>query len=122
LILLADECVEKSLVDALRRDGFSIEYISEISPGASDQEVLERARSTGAMLLTADKDFGEIVFRQGRVPEGVILLRLHGLPAARRHRIVSTALRAHEQEMLSRFTVITPSSVRIGRHVEAEER
>ena len=48
-----------------------------MAPGVSDEAVLELANREEAMLLTADKDFGEIVFRLGKLAAGVILLRLH---------------------------------------------
>lgn len=50
-----------------------------MDPGISDDIVLELANSEGVLLLTADKDFGELVFRLRRVSSGVVLVRLAGL-------------------------------------------
>ena len=55
-------------------------YVAEISPSIQDDEVLSDADRRQALLITADKDFGELVYRQHRIDAGVILLRLSGLP------------------------------------------
>ena len=66
---LADENIDKPIVERLRGDGHSLFYIVEMQPGISDDEVLRLANQQEAVLLTADKDFGELVFRQGRMLE-----------------------------------------------------
>ncbi len=113
--LLADECIEKTVVEFLRSQGFTIDYIAENSLGASDDVVLEMAQSSNAILLTADKDFGEIVFRQRRASTGVILTRLHGLRTSNKAEIIADALREYSDEMEGKFVVISPTTVRISR-------
>ncbi len=66
--LLADECCDAGLVLALRADGHDVLYSAETSQGASDEEVLERAFADDRVLLTEDKDFGELAVRQ-RLPD-----------------------------------------------------
>lgn len=61
------------------------------------------------------KDFGEMVYRHGRVHAGVILLRLDGLSLETKANIVSEAFSKHGQEMTSAFSVISPGRVRIRR-------
>jgi predicted nuclease of predicted toxin-antitoxin system len=66
---LADECVDAGLVSRLRGAGHDVAYIAEIASGAPDAEVLRRAFDDGRLLLTEDKDFGDLVFRSKmRVP------------------------------------------------------
>ena len=65
--LPADESVDRQIVDLLRTDGHAVRYIAEIEPGISDDIVLDMAYQETDLLLTADKDFGELVFRQGRL-------------------------------------------------------
>ena len=88
--LLVDECVERSIVEHLRDAGFAVDAVAELSPGASDSLVLDLANEREAPLLTCDKDFGELIFRQGRLSHGIILIRLHGLSGRPR---VSLSLR-----------------------------
>jgi len=113
--ILADESVDKQIVDHLRQDGHVVFYVAEMEPGISDDEVLSLATRESALLLTADKDFGELVFRQGRFAEGIILIRLAGLSQRRKGEIVSSAVRIHADELSQAFTVITPGVVRVRR-------
>ncbi len=68
---------------------------------------------TNNYALTADHDFGELVFRIGRATCGVVLLRLAGLSAARKADIVAAAIAAHDHEHPGSFTVIAPTTIRI---------
>jgi len=61
--LLADEGVEVQVVARLRSDGHDVEYVAELTPGITDDDVLDRANSAGRLLATVDKDFGEKVVR-----------------------------------------------------------
>lgn len=88
-------------------------YLAEMEPGLSDEIVLERARERSAVLITSDKDFGELVFRQGRVARGVVLLRLAGLSATAKAAHVSEVVSAYGQEIQDAFTVVSPGTVRI---------
>jgi predicted nuclease of predicted toxin-antitoxin system len=111
--ILADEGVDRPIVERLRQSSYQIWYVAEMEPGISDEAVLDLANREGAILLTADKDFGELIFRQGRMTRGVILIRLAGISPARKAEIVASALAAHGGEMEQAFTVITPGVVRI---------
>lgn len=64
---LADENVDKPIVKRLRDDGHTVLYVLETEPSISDDEVIRRASEELALLLTADKDFGELVFRQRHI-------------------------------------------------------
>lgn len=61
--LLADEGVDRPIVEKLRREGHTVAYIAEMSPGIDDDTILDQANVNNALLLTLDKDFGELVFR-----------------------------------------------------------
>jgi predicted nuclease of predicted toxin-antitoxin system len=65
--------------------------------------------------VTADRDFGELVFRQGRLHRGVVLLRLAGLSNATKAEIVAEVCRDRALEMFQAFSVISPGQVRIRR-------
>jgi predicted nuclease of predicted toxin-antitoxin system len=97
----------------LRSDGHDVEYVAELSPGITDDDVLARANESGRVLATVDKDFGELVFRLHRAAAGVVLIRLAGLSAAQKCDLVSESLREHVGEMEGAFTVISPGMVRI---------
>jgi len=77
--IVADESVEGEVVDRLRSDGHDVTYVAEMAPGVTDQAVLDEANNRSAVLLMADKDFGELVYRLNRMHGGVVLTRLIGL-------------------------------------------
>jgi predicted nuclease of predicted toxin-antitoxin system len=75
--LLADECCDALLVGGLRGDGHDVVYIRESAPGSDDQAVLQLAVSQQRILITEDKDFGELVVRLKLPAYGIILLRVN---------------------------------------------
>ena len=112
---LADESVDREIVDRLRMDGHEVGYVAEEAPGISDDSVLDRANQENALLLTADKDFGELIHRLRRISLGVILVRLAGLSSGQKVEVVSIAINKHLNELENAFTVIVPGSIRIRR-------
>ena len=65
------------------------------------------------MLLTIDKDFGELVFRLGRLNNGVILIRLGGMSLEMKAEIVSIAVSQYASSLENSFSVISPGRIRI---------
>jgi predicted nuclease of predicted toxin-antitoxin system len=112
---LADESVDQQIVDRLRQDGHLVWYVAEMKPGISDDTVLGLANREMALLLTADKDFGELVFRQRRLAPGIVLIRLAGLSPTNKAEVVASAINKHATELLQAFVVITPGTIRIRR-------
>lgn len=110
---VADESVDGPIVARLRADGHIVLYVAEHVAGLSDEEVLTLANTERSILLTADKDFGELVFRQKRIATGVILLRFAGEIPQRKADLVSKTLRDRSQELLGTFTVISARSIRV---------
>ena len=110
---LADENVDKSIVDRLRKDGHTVLYVLEMEPSISDDDVIRQANQEFALLLTADKDFGELVFRQKHIVYGVVLFRLAGLSLQRKSEVVAAAIQVHADKLAHNFTVITSGAVRI---------
>jgi len=122
---VADESVDQQIVQRLREEGQAVWYFVETGPGASNEDVLELAKRKEAILLTADKDFGEMVFRQRQVTEGVIFIRLAGQSQKRKTEIVSSAVKRHGEELQYFFgpkEVYTPDFPRETLRVLKEEK
>ena len=115
MTLFIDESVAGAIVVRLQSDGHTLLIMRDIAQGAPDIDVLAQAVAAGAVLLTEDKDFGELVYHSGVAHPGVVLIRLAGLPRARRADLVSEAVRDHESELPNAFTVISPGGIRIRR-------
>ena len=115
MTLVADESVDAHIVAALRQAGYQVHYIAETQAGLTDEAVLRASRKRQAPLLTADKDFGELVFRQHQLMTGVVLLRLAGLNPLRKNQCVLAFVRNHLEQLHGGFAVVSPMAVRIRR-------
>jgi predicted nuclease of predicted toxin-antitoxin system len=73
---LADECVHATVVSEMRKAGHDVLYTAEIAQRTDDALLAEWAAREGRILLTEDKDFGEIAFLQIRPVGGIVLLRV----------------------------------------------
>jgi predicted nuclease of predicted toxin-antitoxin system len=108
MILLADESVDLRIVKNLRQDGHEVSYVAEMEPGLTDEAVLARANEKNALLLTSDMDFGELVFREGKLAGGgVVLLRLVGLSPERKAEVTLTAFRERGKDFALGFSVVS---------------
>lgn len=113
MMLLADEGVDKPIVDALRNAGFDVAYILETYPAANDDFILLLANTERRIVITQDKDFGELVFRLRQAHYGVILIRLHGYNPVVKAQMTTAVLLKHRDELTKAFTVIQPNAIRI---------
>jgi predicted nuclease of predicted toxin-antitoxin system len=112
---VADESVDNAIVARLRANGQDVDYVAEVAPSLSDDEVIDRANSQSALLVTEDKDFGELVYRLRRVHGGVVLVRLPGMSTSLKADIVAETVTDRGVELPKAFTVISPGLVRIRR-------
>lgn len=109
---LADENVPRICVTTLRDKGFDVSWISEVAASISDAEVCNLAQSAGRIIITNDKDFGDLVMRLRMAVPGVILLRLDGLLPREIADLVAAAF-AQDYDWMNHFTVITTEAIRI---------
>lgn len=112
---LADESCDFSVVRALRAEGHDIVAIAEISPREEDDDVRERALKDDRLLITEDKDFGQLVYADTRITGGVIFIRY---PARARRYLPGAVLevvKERGQRLVGCFTVLQPGRVRSSR-------
>jgi predicted nuclease of predicted toxin-antitoxin system len=111
--LLLDECCDPRLVAALRAAGHDVHHVLEADRGADDEAVLALSSAQNRILVTEDKDFGELAIRHGKVVPGLILLRF---TPDRRHRkagALLALLASHGEQLTGRFAVVEESGVRL---------
>ena len=111
--LVADESVESPTVSALRSAGHEVLSIAEETPGIEDREVLSIARRKASLLITADKDFGELVFRNREPHCGVLLIRSIEDNLEENAANTLAAIEQHGPELLNRFGVLAGRTLRI---------
>jgi len=111
--ILADENVARDIVTWLRSSGHDVLFAAEIAPGAADIRWAELAEREQRVILTFDKDFGELVFRGGLTSHGVVLLRLDNLPVPAILARLQDVWSVVEANPARRFIVITEKGVRV---------
>jgi len=113
--LLADESCDFSVVRALRQAGHDVTAVVESHRGASDDAVIALAISEQRILLTEDKDFGQLVHAAAGPIGGVVFIRF---PSLARNGLAATVLELfskHGEHLVGGFAVVQPGRVRISR-------
>jgi len=109
--IIADESVDFRIVLQLRQLGFNVYSIIEQQPSITDETVLDIACENDALLITEDKDFGELVFRLHLPHHGILLIRIE--ERAQKISSVAQAIFNYYAEMLNKFSVINEKKLRI---------
>jgi predicted nuclease of predicted toxin-antitoxin system len=111
--LLANENFPGDAVTALRLEGNDVAWVREDAPGSTDIQVLERAQNESRIVLTFDKDFGELAYRYGLPAScGIILFRISTPSSRHVARSASAALKQRE-DWAGHFSVIEDNRIRM---------
>ena len=113
--IVADENVDRLAIERLRKDGHEVLSIAREFAASPDVEVLSISNNERALLITEDKDFGELVFHKKRSYFGVLLVRLEGVSRPERVRMVCDIVLHRGNELVNSFSVLTPGSLRTRR-------
>ena len=110
--LLADENVPGDLVNGLRAAEQDVVWVRRDAPGASDEEILQWAQREARVVLTFDKDFGDLAY-ESRLPasSGIILVRIQRLDGPAIARL--SVLLASRDDWAGHFSVVGPDRVRM---------
>jgi len=111
--LLADENMRPRVVRALREAGYDVMAVKEVAPSSPDSQVLRLADTGQRVLLTFDKDFGELVFLWGLRSAGIILVRLPEMPVSQRIARLLDVLPGLASQAPGHFVVVTEDDIRI---------
>ena len=110
--LLADAHISRPMVNYLVGFGHDILHVAAVSPRMSDSTILKRAALDGRVVLTADKDFGELCFRRLIPCAGVVLLRLSAPSEAGRLETSKRLWPLVEPNATGHFHVLSNSTIR----------
>lgn len=100
------------MVEILRKAGLDVGYALEIIPGSPDDAVWRRARDEGRLLLTEDRDCGELVVRLGHPALGLVYLRLGAMAFTEKAERVRTVVEHHADRLYGLHVVIGESQTR----------
>ncbi|MCE7743665.1 MAG: hypothetical protein GPJ52_00870 [Candidatus Heimdallarchaeota archaeon] len=110
---LADENIPLMVIKELSELGFSIESIPTGKRGMSDKEVMKYAFEKGLVIITFDKDFGQLVFKEKVKSKGIILLRFHPTSPEKIKSIIKKIFEDKGFIPLGKFVVIHEKHMRI---------
>jgi predicted nuclease of predicted toxin-antitoxin system len=110
---LIDESVGVHIVRYLRSSGHDVVYISEVAAGALDEDVLKKAAEETRILITNDKDFGDLVFRSGQPHHGVLLFRLKDESAANQVKVLTSLLEQYSDHIVGQFATVQEHRMRV---------
>ena len=112
---LVDECTGPAVAAWLRNQNHEVFSIFEEARGMNDDDIIQKAYEENWVLITNDKDFGEKVYRDGRLHKGIILLRLDDERSSSKIQVLSHLLHKYTERLSNTFVVVTEKQVRFAR-------
>ena len=109
---LVDECTGPAVAEWLRQQSHEVFSVYDEARGLDDDSVFNKAYTDDWILITNDKDFGEMVYRERRPHKGVVLLRLDDERAANKIEVLRQLLEGYADQLPDQFVVATETRVR----------
>ena len=115
LKLLLDVGVSKKAEEQLSKK-YDLRAVRDIDPRLPDHKILEMAVSEKRMVVTMDKDFGELVYRSGLQHHGVLILRMEESDGNEKTEVLSQLFEHYGERMSGHFCVYQDGRLRIRTH------
>ncbi|MEW6555547.1 MAG: DUF5615 family PIN-like protein [Actinomycetota bacterium] len=110
---LANENIPLSTTKLLAEGGHDVICVADEIPGASDRQVIEQAITTNRIVLTFDRDYGELIFRhKARDVPGVVYFRFTPISPDEAGTMLLEILKEKIITLSGKFTVIERDSIR----------
>ena len=115
LKFLVDVGVGKKVEDFLYKCCYDVLPVRKINPRMSDSEIIGIAAKDNRIIITMDKDFGELVYNSGLIHKGILLLRTENCSGDKKAKILSEILMNYSSELEENFCVFSKDRLRIRR-------
>ncbi len=115
---LADECCDALVTRTLRDAGHDVLSILETMPGTVDDVVLKLAFQEARIVLTEDRDFCEMVFRDRKQTRGIILIRIPDNQRQEKAKRIIALVTGYTDVLQDAMTTLTVNSIRVRSLVE----
>ena len=110
---LANENFPLTSIRILRQAGHHVVSIIQEAPGSKDEDILARAHAENLVVLTFDRDYGELIFRhKDALPAGVIYLRFAPSTPAEPGEILLNIIENKSLSLIARFTIVERGRIR----------
>ena len=110
---IVDECTGPAVAKWLSENGNNVFSVYDEDRGLSDINILHKANHENRIVITNDKDFGELVYKLGLPHKGAILLRLDDETAKSKIACLEILLTGFPEQLENSFVVVTEKSIRI---------
>jgi predicted nuclease of predicted toxin-antitoxin system len=110
---LIDECTGPAVTKWLQRLHRDVFSVYDKARGLDDESIIEKANLENYILVTNDKDFGELVFRMRKPHKGVILLRLEDERSENKIAVLQRVLESYSDKLVNNFIIVTEKTIRI---------
>lgn len=111
--LLVDVGVGKAVEDWLNTQGHDVVAVRDLDPHMPDSKILARAAKEQRLIITMDKDFGELIYRSRRFHTGVLLLRLEEATSREKVAVMQEIFKGYGKKLPGRFVVYSRGRLRI---------
>ena len=112
---LVDECTGPAASRWLDEQGQDVCSAYDLARGADDETIIQKAVGEGRILITNDKDFGQMFFRDGRVHSGVILLQMEDERPKAKIAVLKSLLKNYPDRIEGQFLIVSEEIIRIAR-------
>ena len=110
---IVDECTGPAIAQWLIACGFETISVFDAYRGSKDIDILTMAIKSGCIIITNDKDFGEMVFKENLNHKVIILLRLSNERSWHKIEVLEKLFNTNLAELIGNFTVVTDTTIRI---------
>ena len=112
---LVDECTGPAVAQWLREQHHDVFSVYGEGRGMDDDKIVVKAFAEDRILITNDKDFGELIYRNAWSHKGIVLLRLDDERAATKIEVLQHLLTHYSGRLVNQFVVATEPTVRFAR-------
>jgi len=113
LRFLVDVGVGKQVEKWLKEKGYDVKAVRDINPRAKDIEILKLAIAESRMIITMDKDFGELIYKSGKSHCSVLILRLENATGDTKVKLIERILSKYSNKIWKKFCVFQNGRLRI---------
>ena len=113
LKFLVDVGVSKTAEEWMRSEGYDVLTVREINPRMPDVDILSLAVAEQRLVVTMDKDFGELVYHSGQIHTGVLLLRMEDATGVEKVAAIRQILATHADKLVGHFCVYRNQRLRV---------
>ena len=113
LKFLVDVGVGKGIEDYLHAEGYDIKAVRDIDPCMEDENIIRTAFLENRMVITMDKDYGELVYHSLMKHSGVLLLRLEDATGSKKLKVLKFIIENYSDRIKNCFCVFQNDKFRI---------